>query len=119
MRRKKVMTGKRQNGRKSQTPRAERSRRQMVRLVGKATNLRPRERAFDLHLDDGSTVRCVLVEGDWKSLEKLKGRRTVVEGMAIWPMKGPLLRLECDWVASGRRERSLWSHLPPTPSHAF
>ena len=42
---------------------------------------------------------------------KRVGRRTVVEGMAVWPVKGPLLRVECDRMADGKGERELWSRL--------
>lgn len=111
------MTARRSNSRRK--PSNGRSRRRMVRLLGKLGDLRPEERSFTLLLDDGTSVRCELVSGDWKVVERQKGRRTVVEGMAVWPMRGPLRRVECDVIGSGKREQAMWSRLPPMPIHSI
>jgi hypothetical protein len=88
----------------------------MVRLLGKVRDLQPEGHCFTLLLDDGVEVPCVLVEGDWAAVAKRKGRRTLVEGMAVWPVKGRLARVECDRVADGKGEREVWSRLPERTS---
>lgn len=94
-----------------------------VRVVGRLDRVRLSTRSFAVHLDDGTEVPCVLVDGDVVALRTLVTERVLVLGRAVYRRSGRVLRLNADSVEPGAGVPTFWSKLPgslerPTPAVA-
>src|SRR4051794_24367177 len=70
-------------------------------------------RGFELHLDDGTPARGVMVEGDMDANKPLCGHRVLVQGLAIYRPSGRLLRIDADRIEPGDAMPGIWSVIPP------
>lgn len=83
-----------------------------VRVVGRLNMVQVSTRAFAIHLDDGTEVRGVLLDGDIVALRALVNERVLVLGRAVYRRSGRVLRLDADSVEPGAGLPPFWSQIP-------
>lgn len=83
-----------------------------MRVVGRLDMVQMSTRAFAIHLDDGTEVRGVLLDGDIVALRALVNKRVLVLGRAVYGRSGQVLRLDADSVEPGAGLPPFWSKIP-------
>lgn len=88
---------------------------QRARVMGRLNMIRISDRAFELLLADGQTIRAVWTQPSVVHLRDYLDREVVIEGQAVFRPSGCLLRIDAEAIA-GASERDKFFSQAPTPT---
>lgn len=83
-----------------------------VRVVGKVDMVRYSTRSMGLRLDDGSEVRCAVVNEELSELREFLNKEVTVLGKAIYRPSGSVLRLDVEQILETTVGRGQFSQVP-------
>ncbi|MBS1767082.1 MAG: hypothetical protein JST05_06735 [Acidobacteria bacterium] len=85
---------------------------QWVKIAGKLEVIRHTDRAFAIQLDDGVAIRGVAEGFEAEDLAGLFGKKTLIEGHAVFRPSGNLLRIEAQKIELAQGDTQVWSQIP-------
>lgn len=84
-----------------------------VNIVGVLDMIRASTRAFEILIENGLRIHCVLEDDDMGVLTDLFESRVLVRGEAEYRPSGKLLRVSVESVEDGANAPAVWSAVPP------
>lgn len=85
---------------------------QWVKVAGKLEIIRHTDRAFAIQLEDGVAIRGVAEGLEADELAGLFGKKTLIEGHAVFRPSGNLLRIEAQRIELAHGDTQIWSQIP-------